>query len=151
MTAGALTHAAEQPAEVCAVRVESGGACAGDAEAVLARGRCGVLGSVLRLPAPRPLPPSELGAASLAAVAPRALRPLRRAPPTRAAALPAGGPLKVTTHEYIEGRPNVVVEYNLEAASAGTCAFVGSHLDVVPANPETWNVNPFELTVDGAS
>jgi acetylornithine deacetylase len=44
-----------------------------------------------------------------------------------------------------------MVEYNLEAASAGTCAFVGSHLDVVPANPETWNVNPFELTVDGAS
>ena len=28
-------------------------------------------------------------------------------------------------------------------------SFVGSHMDVVPANPETWNVNPFELTVDG--
>lgn len=61
-----------------------------------------------------------------------------------------GGPLKVETHEYVEGRPNVLVEYNSEAAATGgTCAFVGSHLDVVPANPETWNVNPFELTVDG--
>ena len=33
--------------------------------------------------------------------------------------------------------------------AAGTCSFVGSHLDVVPANPETWEVDPFKLTVDG--
>ena len=28
----------------------------------------------------------------------------------------------------------------------GTVAFVGSHLDVVPANPEDWEVPPFKLT-----
>ena len=33
--------------------------------------------------------------------------------------------------------------------AGGTCSFVGSHLDVVPANPETWEVAPFKLTVDG--
>ena len=33
--------------------------------------------------------------------------------------------------------------------AGGTCSFVGSHLDVVPANPETWEVDPFKLTVDG--
>ena len=30
----------------------------------------------------------------------------------------------------------------------GTIAFIGSHLDVVPANPETWERNPFKLTVE---
>ena len=30
----------------------------------------------------------------------------------------------------------------------GTIAFVGSHLDVVPANPETWERNPFKLAVE---
>lgn len=27
--------------------------------------------------------------------------------------------------------------------------FLGSHMDVVPANPETWDVDPFHLTRDG--
>ena len=31
---------------------------------------------------------------------------------------------------------------------SGTVAFVGSHLDVVPANPETWERNPFKLVVE---
>ena len=31
---------------------------------------------------------------------------------------------------------------------SGTVAFVGSHLDVVPANPETWERNPFKLCVE---
>ena len=30
----------------------------------------------------------------------------------------------------------------------GTVAFVGSYLDVVPANPETWERNPFKLAVE---
>jgi acetylornithine deacetylase len=60
-----------------------------------------------------------------------------------------GGALKISTHEYVSGRPNVLIEYNLEAAATGgTCSFVGSHLDVVPANPETWNCDPFKLTKD---
>ena len=28
-------------------------------------------------------------------------------------------------------------------------AFVGSHLDVVPADPVNWIVDPFKLTIDG--
>ena len=61
-----------------------------------------------------------------------------------------GGVLKVETHEYIEGRPNMLITYNSAAAeTGGTCAFVGSHLDVVPANPETWEVDPFQLTIKG--
>lgn len=41
----------------------------------------------------------------------------------------------------------------LLASRAGTedttVTFLGSHLDVVPANPETWEVDPFHLTRDG--
>lgn len=39
----------------------------------------------------------------------------------------------------------------LGAAGTGdkTVTFLGSHLDVVPANPETWEVDPFRLTTDG--
>jgi acetylornithine deacetylase len=32
-----------------------------------------------------------------------------------------------------------------------TVTFLGSHLDVVPANPETWTVDPFKLSRDGDS
>ena len=31
---------------------------------------------------------------------------------------------------------------------SATVTFVGSHLDVVPANPETWERNPFKLVVE---
>ena len=31
----------------------------------------------------------------------------------------------------------------------GTMGFIGSHLDVVPANPETWERDPFKLTREG--
>ena len=27
--------------------------------------------------------------------------------------------------------------------------FIGSHFDVVPANPEGWDYDPFKLTIDG--
>ena len=30
----------------------------------------------------------------------------------------------------------------------GTVTFIGSHLDVVPANPETWDRPPFKLKVE---
>ena len=40
-----------------------------------------------------------------------------------------------------------IVEHLLFVLS-GTVAFVGSHLDVVPANPETWERNPFKLVVE---
>lgn len=79
---------------------------------------------------------------------------------------------------YVEGRGNLMIEYTAEGATGvytspcteivvaglylytwqsqtllcvcivGTVAFVGSHLDVVPANPETWERNPFKLVVE---
>ena len=58
-----------------------------------------------------------------------------------------GGPLKVEKVNFVEGRGNLILEYACEGAQ-GTVAFVGSHLDVVPANPETWERNPFKLTVE---
>lgn len=59
-----------------------------------------------------------------------------------------GGPLTVEVFEYVPGRPNVKIVYG-GAGNGRTLGFVGSHLDVVPANPEDWNVDPFKLTVDG--
>ena len=56
-----------------------------------------------------------------------------------------GGPLKVEHVTFVKGRGNLMLEYRPEGAS-GTLAFVGSHLDVVPANPENWERNPFALT-----
>jgi acetylornithine deacetylase len=41
---------------------------------------------------------------------------------------------------YVEGRGNILVTYPGSDASAGTLGFVGMHLDVVPANPDTWRV-----------
>ena len=42
---------------------------------------------------------------------------------------------------------DVAVRYIIFVLS-GTVAFVGSHLDVVPANPETWERNSFKLVVE---
>jgi hypothetical protein len=30
-----------------------------------------------------------------------------------------------------------------------TLGFVGSHMDVVPANPESWERDPFKITIEG--
>ena len=37
----------------------------------------------------------------------------------------------------------------LQGHEKGTMGFIGSHLDVVPANPETWERDPFKLTREG--
>jgi acetylornithine deacetylase/succinyl-diaminopimelate desuccinylase-like protein len=58
-----------------------------------------------------------------------------------------GGPIKVEHIVFVKGRGNLILEYCPEGAS-GAVVFMGSHLDVVPANPETWERNPFELTVE---
>lgn len=59
-----------------------------------------------------------------------------------------GGPLLWERIEFVEGRGNVII--TLPGTQEGaSCAFVGSHLDVVPANPEGWERNPFELIVEG--
>lgn len=48
--------------------------------------------------------------------------------------------------EYI-GRGNVIIKY--PGTSDKICSFVGSHLDVVPAEKTTWERNPFKLFRDG--
>lgn len=59
----------------------------------------------------------------------------------------AGGPIKMEHISFEEGRGNVILTY--PGKTDNTIAFVGSHLDVVPATPETWERNPFELTIEG--
>jgi len=59
-----------------------------------------------------------------------------------------GGPLIVEHVSALEGRGNVIITYPGSKEGA-IMSFVGSHMDVVPADPSTWNVDPFQLTVDG--
>ncbi|CAM9371601.1 unnamed protein product [Ectocarpus sp. 4 AP-2014] len=58
-----------------------------------------------------------------------------------------GGPLEVERVHFTPGRGNVIIKY--PGTGDRTVTFLGSHLDVVPANPETWEVDPFHLTRDG--
>ena len=37
---------------------------------------------------------------------------------------------------------------SLQGFEKGTITFIGSHLDVVPATPETWERDPFKLTIE---
>lgn len=56
----------------------------------------------------------------------------------------AGGPLIMEELEYKPGRSNLKITY--PGTSKQTVSFVGSHFDVVPADPETWDRDPFSLT-----
>lgn len=58
----------------------------------------------------------------------------------------AGGPLIVEELEYVPNRSNLKVTY--KGTTASTISFVGSHFDVVPAEPEQWSKDPFHLTVE---
>ncbi|KAJ1474482.1 hypothetical protein T484DRAFT_1635481, partial [Baffinella frigidus] len=60
-----------------------------------------------------------------------------------------GGPLLLRRETFVEGRGNVIIEYPCGDKNAPYVSFVGSHLDVVPANPDEWDFNPYELSVDG--
>ena len=67
------------------------------------------------------------------------------------------GRLSIRVVEYVKGRPNVVLEYRSEAcntasrsASQPSCiSFVGSHMDVVPADPANWERDPFTYHREG--
>lgn len=59
----------------------------------------------------------------------------------------AGGPLIIEELEYVPGRSNLKIVY--PGTTNKTIAFVGSHLDVVPADAEVWKRDPFSLTVEG--
>eukprot|EP00397_Hematodinium_sp_SG-2012_P033602 GEMP01035924.1.p1 GENE.GEMP01035924.1~~GEMP01035924.1.p1 ORF type:complete len:477 (+),score=102.19 GEMP01035924.1:49-1479(+) len=58
-----------------------------------------------------------------------------------------GGPLKMERLEYVPGRTNIKIKYPGETSK--NIGFIGSHMDVVPANPELWDRDPFVLTVEG--
>jgi acetylornithine deacetylase len=60
-----------------------------------------------------------------------------------------GGRLTVERKCYAPGRSNVIVRLKGRGESREQLSFVGSHLDVVPADAEAWEVDPFKLTVDG--
>lgn len=60
-----------------------------------------------------------------------------------------GGVIRAQHLHFTDKRGNLILEYKPESAGDGTIAFVGSHLDVVPADPETWEMNPFELSQEG--
>lgn len=59
-----------------------------------------------------------------------------------------GGPLLVRHVSYAEGRGNIIVEYP-GREEGKVVSFVGCHLDVVTANPQDWDFDPFSLTREG--
>eukprot|EP01128_Nolandella_sp_AFSM9_P010282 TRINITY_DN7075_c0_g1_i1.p1 TRINITY_DN7075_c0_g1~~TRINITY_DN7075_c0_g1_i1.p1 ORF type:complete len:440 (-),score=124.85 TRINITY_DN7075_c0_g1_i1:805-2100(-) len=58
-----------------------------------------------------------------------------------------GGPLEVKVLEFTPGRNNIIITY--PGTGDKYVSMVGSHMDVVPANPEEWDFDPFHLTVEG--
>ncbi|KAI9917465.1 hypothetical protein PsorP6_012720 [Peronosclerospora sorghi] len=64
-------------------------------------------------------------------------------------AIENGGHVTIERVEFVAGRGNVILTYQHSdfRESAQTIAFVGSHMDIVPANPEDWDRDPFSLTV----
>ena len=56
--------------------------------------------------------------------------------------------LDVQIISFVEGRGNVIVKY-LGTNPKKICSFVGSHLDVVPANADGWDRDPFKLQIEG--
>merc|ERR1712178_118747 len=58
----------------------------------------------------------------------------------------AGGPLELEHISVLEGRGNFVMPYP-GTVDGEVMSFVGSHMDVVPADPSAWSVDPFHLTV----
>jgi acetylornithine deacetylase len=58
-----------------------------------------------------------------------------------------GGQLLIEHVSYVENRGNLILTY--PGRTDRTVAFVGAHLDVVPADPKEWRRPPFELQVEG--
>ena len=55
----------------------------------------------------------------------------------------------VRRETFVKGRGNVLIEYPCSKKDAPYVSFVGCHMDVVPANPDDWDFNPFELSING--
>lgn len=61
-----------------------------------------------------------------------------------------GGLLEVEPVHFTEGRENLIIRYmSTSNPQAKTISFVGSHLDVVPADRSTWARDPFTLIQEG--
>lgn len=58
-----------------------------------------------------------------------------------------GGPLVIEKVTFVEGRGNLIIKY--PGTGHGVCSFVGSHMDVVPADRSNWERDPFQLYQDG--
>jgi acetylornithine deacetylase len=59
-----------------------------------------------------------------------------------------GGVLEAQRVSFVEGRGNVIIKYP-GTVPGEVISFVGSHLDVVTANPDEWKFDPFKLTIEG--
>ncbi|GAY65457.1 hypothetical protein CUMW_241230, partial [Citrus unshiu] len=59
-----------------------------------------------------------------------------------------GGPLVINHVTYFTGRGNIIVEYP-GTEPGKILSFVGMHMDVVTANPNEWEFDPFSLSIDG--
>ncbi|GMH09219.1 hypothetical protein Nepgr_011059 [Nepenthes gracilis] len=59
-----------------------------------------------------------------------------------------GGPLIVKHVAYLPNRGNLIVEYP-GTVDGKIVSFVGSHMDVVTADPQGWDFDPFSLSIDG--
>ncbi|KAL9422703.1 hypothetical protein AB3S75_034895 [Citrus x aurantiifolia] len=59
-----------------------------------------------------------------------------------------GGPLVINHVTYFTGRGNLIVEYP-GTEPGKILSFVGMHMDVVTANPNEWEFDPFSLSIDG--
>ena len=55
--------------------------------------------------------------------------------------------LRIERVSYAEGRGNLILTY--PGKTNRTVAFVGAHLDVVPADPAEWQRPPFSLQIEG--
>ncbi|XP_054824425.1 acetylornithine deacetylase [Prosopis cineraria] len=59
-----------------------------------------------------------------------------------------GGPLLINHVTYFPGRGNLIIEYP-GTVPGKIISFVGCHMDVVTANSNEWDFDPFTLSVDG--
>lgn len=57
------------------------------------------------------------------------------------------GPLVIEKVNFVEGRGNLIIKY--PGTTDAVCSFIGSHMDVVPADKSSWARNPFSLTQEG--
>jgi len=58
-----------------------------------------------------------------------------------------GGVIEIEKVTFVEGRGNLILTY--KGTTDKVVSFVGSHMDVVPADPSGWDRDPFTLVQEG--